>query len=58
MRRDDETRSIDAMIAHAGWFPGSERDWQALSRDVRESMSFASTGCLFAYPTWPPPVEP
>ena len=44
--------TLNEMIQDAGWFPGSEKDWQALSREERSGLSFAATGCLTAYPTW------
>lgn len=39
------------------WFKGSESEWQALPISERDKISFASTGCSVAYPTWDAPVD-
>ena len=60
MKRQVKARhemSIEERIADAGWFPGTERDWQRLSSEERSELSFAATGCLVAYATWPAPVD-
>lgn len=49
--------SIEERIAHAGWFHGTERDWQALPVELQEQVAFAATGCAVAYPTWHGPVD-
>lgn len=45
--------SVNQRIREAGWFRGTERDWQELSQEERERLSFEATGCEVAYPTWP-----
>jgi hypothetical protein len=51
------TETTDDRIRQAGWFPGTERDWQALSHDQRQDLAFAGCGCEVAYPTWEGPVD-
>ena len=50
-------KTINEMILDAGWFHGTEKEWQALPRTDREAMAFKATRCLIAYPTWQPPVD-
>jgi hypothetical protein len=54
-RRCDMT--INEMIVESGWFHGTERDWQALSREEQAKLSFQATGCTIAFPTWEAPVD-
>lgn len=54
MTRDD---SIDARIRRAGWFKGTEKQWQALSHEDRKDIAFKGCGCEVAYPTWQGPVD-
>ncbi len=49
--------TTEERIRAAGWFPGGEREWEALPIEERERLSFAATGCAVAYPTWPAPVR-
>lgn len=49
--------SINAMIAEAGWYPGTEADWDRLSGTERRELAFAATGCEIAFPTWRQPVN-
>lgn len=50
-------KTINEMIRDAGWFDGSERDWQAIPFEEREKIAFKACGCLGAYPTWQAPVN-
>ena len=49
--------TIEERIIEAGWFPGGEREWQALSMQERADLAFSATGCEVAYPTWKAPVD-
>ena len=49
--------TTDQRIERAGWFKGSERDWQALSHEERQDIAFAGCGCEAAYATWEGPVN-
>jgi hypothetical protein len=44
-------------IRRAGWFDGTERQWQELTTEQREEIAFKGCGCLSAYPTWETPVN-
>lgn len=39
------------------WFPGTEEEWNRLSSEQRDDLSFAATGCEIAYPRWKAPVH-
>jgi hypothetical protein len=49
--------TIAERIQLAGWWKGTEREWQALTMPEREAIAFAATGCRVAYPTWEAPVD-
>lgn len=49
--------TVDDRIRKAGWFKGTDRDWQSLDIPTRESLAFAGCGCAVAYPTWEGPVD-
>lgn len=49
--------TTDDRIRQAGWFPGTERDWQALDHETRKDLAFAGCGCEVAYATWSGPVD-
>lgn len=49
--------TTEERIREAGWFKGTEKQWQALSMPEREEIAFKGCGCLVAYPTWTGPVE-
>lgn len=49
--------SIQERIDRAGWFQGSEHEWDKLPREEREARALAAVGCLSAYPSWQGPVD-
>ena len=54
MDRDAEFRDP---ILEAGWWTGGFKEWWAMPREKREEVASHFTGCLFALPTWLPPVD-
>jgi hypothetical protein len=50
-------KTTDERIRDAGWFKGSERQWQALTHEQRQDLAFAGCGCEAAYATWEGPVD-
>ena len=55
--KQDWELTIEERIERAGWFHGSERDWQSLPLAERDRLAFAATGCAVAYCTWQAPVN-
>ena len=49
--------SMDELIADAGWFHGTQREWELIPYEERKLTAFRATGCLIAYATWTAPVE-
>ncbi len=50
-------KSINEMIKDAGWFPGTQDDWDSLPYAEMRERAFSATGCLLAYPTWKGTVD-
>lgn len=34
------------------WYAGNRHTWADLPEDQQKELSYAATGCLYAYPTW------
>jgi hypothetical protein len=49
--------TTDDRIRAAGWFPGTQKQWESLSHERRKDLAFAGTGCEVAYATWEAPVD-
>ena len=49
--------NLDAMIAQAGWYHGTQSTWARLETQKQKDLAYTATGCEIAYPTWPAPVD-